>query len=107
MSALDQPRPKPLIVRIGPRKKIEEALRQDLIARDVKISADNSLSVSSPTLSSLEAYFWRDIQYFLQQEYTEYKAVEMALERVRKNPHFVETLNKLVEEFRKGDMQNG
>lgn len=107
MSALDVPKPKPLIVRIGPRKKIEEALRQGLLARDVKISAEGGLGLSSAAVSTLEAYFWRDIQYFLQQEYTEYSAVEKALERLRENPVFVETLEQLIEQLTEGDLQNG
>ncbi len=103
MSALDQPKPKPLIVRIGPRKKIDEALRKELLARGLKISSEVSLGVESSVLSTLDTYLWRDIQYFLQQEYSEYTAVEKALERLRANPVFAETVENLVNKSLEGE----
>ncbi len=99
MSALDQPKSKPLVVRIGPRKRIEAELREQLKARDIAITSETSLGLSSRTLSSLEAYFWRDILYFLEQEYVEYTAIEKAIKRLRDNPLFTETLVLLTERF--------
>ncbi len=106
MSALDQSKPKPLIVRIGPRKKIDEALRKELLARGLKISSEVSLGVESSVLSTLDTYLWRDIQYFLFKEYSEYSAIKKALDRLCINPLFIETVEKLTAQFEQEDQQN-
>ncbi len=106
MSTLDQSKPEPLVVRLSPHQKVEDELREQLKLRGIKVSTEVSLRLNSSTRSNLESFLWRDIQYFLFKEYSEYSAIKKALDRLRINPLFIETVEKLTTQFEQEDQQN-
>ncbi len=107
MNALDQSKPKPLVVRLSPHRKLDDELRQQLKSRGVIVKPEDSLGLDSSIRSTLETFLWRDILYFLEKEYSEYTAVEKALRRLRENPQFVEALDGLTAQIAERKSDNG
>ncbi len=107
MSALDPPKSKPLVVRLSPQQKLENELRRQLKDRGVLINEKTSLRLDVSRRSTLETYLWRDIQYFLEQEYSESTAVNRAIDRLRENALFIDTVEELVQYYTESAENDG
>jgi hypothetical protein len=92
-------------VPLSPQKKLCERIKPSLLLQvelEAQLkslnldSSEESIKLPIPQLSVLEAYLWRDIEYFYDQGYIDIEIVSRSLERLREKNAFISALEELV-----------
>lgn len=88
--------PPKLRERIRPSVLVDAEIKAQLKERCDDVDVD-LVRLDVSTKSELEAFLWRDIEYYATQDYVDQEISKLALQRLRENRLFIDTIDELVE----------
>lgn len=89
----------PLRKRISPSKCLDAELRGKLSKFNIKIDGGTRLGLSSATISQLEGFLWRDIEYFDSLGISDAEIIRLSLLRLREKTVYSDAVEDLLERF--------